>query len=66
MEKDGEQLPGVSVFTRGSDGKLRHFYTGGAIMGEGQYRGMDLLSPLWHYFDLLPIGRGDWNPKHAY
>ena len=40
--------------------------TGGAIMGESQYRGMDLLSPLWHYFDLLPIGRGDWNPKHAY
>lgn len=66
MEKDGEQLPGVSVFTRGSDGKVRHFYTGGAIMGENQYRGMDLLSPLWHYFDLLPIGRGDWNPKHAY
>jgi predicted dithiol-disulfide oxidoreductase (DUF899 family) len=66
MEKNGDQLPGVSVFRRERDGTIRHFYTGGAIMGEGQYRGMDLLSPVWHLYDLLPEGRGDWMPKHAY
>ncbi|MCH9045669.1 MAG: DUF899 family protein [SAR324 cluster bacterium] len=66
MEKGEEQLPGVSLFTRQGDGTIRHIYTTGAIQGEGQYRGMDLLSPVWHFFDLLPEGRGDWWPKHAY
>jgi len=66
MEKGGDQLPGVSVFHRDGDGTIRHFYTGGAIMGEGQYRGLDLMSPVWHLYDLLPGGRGDWMPKHRY
>jgi predicted dithiol-disulfide oxidoreductase (DUF899 family) len=66
MEKNGDQLPGVSVFHREPDGAIRHCYTGGAITGEGQYRGLDLLSPVWHLFDLLPEGRGDWMPKHRY
>jgi hypothetical protein len=30
-------------------------------------RGIDLLSPVWNLFDLLPGGRGDdWYPKHRY
>jgi predicted dithiol-disulfide oxidoreductase (DUF899 family) len=66
MEKDGDQLPGISVFHRDADGTVRHFYTAGAIMGEGQYRGLDLLSPVWHLYDLLPEGRGDFMPKHKY
>ena len=64
MERNGDQLPGISVFRRESGGSVRHFYTGGAIMGEGQYRGLDLLSPVWNLFDLLPEGRGDWMPVH--
>lgn len=66
FEEDGEPLPGVSVFTKDADGALRLFYSGGAIMDADQYRGMDLLSPIWHYFDLLPEGRGEWFPQHSY
>lgn len=63
---EGGQSPGVSVFTLAADGAPRHFYTGGAIMAEGQFRGMDLLSPVWNFFDLTPDGRGDWMPSLVY
>jgi len=62
---DGGQLPGVSVFAR-RDGAVRHFYTGSAIMADGHYRGMDLLSPVWNFLDLLPDGRPDWMPSLDY
>jgi predicted dithiol-disulfide oxidoreductase (DUF899 family) len=62
----GAQEPGVSVFARGSDGALRHFYSGGAIMDDGGYRGMDLLSPLWSFLDVTPQGRGDFMPRRSY
>ena len=65
-DADGNQMPGVSVFLKGKDGRVRHFYTASAIMGEDNYRGMDLLTPVWNLFDLLPEGRGDWFPKLAY
>lgn len=64
--EDGSQLPGVSIYTRGSDGSLSHFYSQCASLGEAEFRGMDLLSPLWHFFDLLPEGRGDFMPKKTY
>lgn len=63
---DENQFPGTSVFTRDADRTIRHFYTISAIMGEDSYRGMDLTSPVWNYFDLLPKGRGDFMPKLAY
>ena len=62
---DGAQLPGVSVFAR-RHGELRHFYTGSAMMADGHFRGMDLLSPVWHFLDLLPEGRPDWMPSLDY
>lgn len=65
-DADGNQLPGASVFLKGKDGKVRHFYTMSAIMGDDNYRGMDLLSPVWNLLDLLPEGRGDWFPALAY
>jgi len=61
----GGQLPGVSAFKL-EDGGPRHFYSGGAIMGNDHYRGMDLLTPVWNFFDLLPEGRGDWFPSLSY
>ena len=65
--EDGGQQPGVSVFTRGDDGRIRHFYTGGAMMGGGHFNGMDLLSPVWNILDLTPDGRGeDWFPAITY
>jgi len=63
---DGVQMPGVSVFTLGGDGRPRHFYSGGALQAEGQFRGMDLLSPVWNFLDLTPAGRGDWFPQRRY
>jgi predicted dithiol-disulfide oxidoreductase (DUF899 family) len=62
----GSQFPGVSVFTMAEGGALRHFYTVSAIMGDGHYRGMDQLTPVWNFFDLLPEGRGEWFPSLDY
>lgn len=65
-EADGSQWPGISVFERGPDGRVRHFYSGGARLSEEHFRGMDLLSPLWNFLDLTPAGRGDFMPKKSY
>ncbi|HEX9648854.1 MAG TPA: DUF899 family protein [Alphaproteobacteria bacterium] len=65
-DAEGHQMPGVSVFLKGKDGRVRHFYTMSAIMGDDNYRGMDLLSPVWNMLDLLPQGRGEWFPSVAY
>jgi predicted dithiol-disulfide oxidoreductase (DUF899 family) len=65
-DEAGGQMPGVSVLLRGADGTLRHSYSACAHLGQAGVRGMDLLNPLWHYFDLLPEGRGDFMPKKTY
>ena len=57
------QRPGASVFRREADGSIRHTYTVDASL-DGKFRGVDLLSPVWHLFDLLPSGRGDFMPAH--
>ncbi len=62
---DGSQIPGVSVFERGADGQVTHFYSQSAMMGD-MGRGMDLLSPVWNYMDLTPEGRADWFPGFDY
>ena len=59
MEVGEDQLGGVSVFRKDADETVGHFYTGGMLIGEGEKRGLDLLSPVWHFFALLPEGRGD-------
>jgi predicted dithiol-disulfide oxidoreductase (DUF899 family) len=60
------QRPGVSVFSRAAEGMIYHFYTTEASLGTGHHRGIDLFSPVWNLFDLLPEGRENWMPKHAY
>ena len=62
----GRQFPGVSVFGRAADGAPGHFYSASAIMGAGEFRGIDLLSPIWNLLDLTPTGRGEWLPSLAY
>jgi len=62
----GEQLAGVSVFTRAPDGTIRLSYAGSPYYGKDEYRGIDLLSPVWHLLDLLPTGRGDWMPSDGH
>ena len=65
-EGNGKQRPGVSVFSRAANGKIHHFYTTEATLGPGHHRGIDLFSPVWNLLDLLPEGRENWMPKHAY
>jgi predicted dithiol-disulfide oxidoreductase (DUF899 family) len=55
----GGQMPGVSVFSRGDAGEIVHHYSQSAMLADGEFRGVDLLNPVWHFLDLLPNGRGD-------
>jgi predicted dithiol-disulfide oxidoreductase (DUF899 family) len=64
--EDGAQHPGISVFERQGDGSVTHFYSQSAFLGEAGFRGMDLLSPIWHFLDLTPEGRGDFFPAKSY
>lgn len=64
-DDDGNQMPGVSIVEQTGDG-LRLSYTGCAMMGDGHYRGLDMLSPVWNILDLMPAGRGDWMPSMSY
>jgi predicted dithiol-disulfide oxidoreductase (DUF899 family) len=66
-DREGKQDSTISVFSRASDGTLRHFYSAHPWMdSENKERGIDLLSPIWHMLDLTPQGRGDWYTKLEY
>ena len=60
------QFPGVSVFVRRKSGDVRLSYSVSAFLADGEYRGLDLLCPVWHVLDLLPAGRGRWMPQLRY
>jgi len=60
-DRDGAQDSTVSVFTRDAKGVVRHFYSAHPRMAADiQERGIDLLTPMWHFLDLTPQGRGSW------
>lgn len=63
-DKNEEQLPAISVFTKDKKGTIRHFYQKFAPLSASHQRGIDQLSPVWNLFDLLPSGRGDWFPNY--
>ncbi len=66
-DREGNQDSTISVFTRDADGTLRHFYSAHPRMGPDiQERGIDLLTPIWHFLDLTPQGRGSWYASLAY
>ncbi|HXW54601.1 MAG TPA: DUF899 family protein [Candidatus Cybelea sp.] len=66
-DREGNQDSAVSVFTRDTNGTLRHFYTAHPRMAPDiQERGIDLLAPIWHFMDLTPQGRGNWYASLAY
>jgi predicted dithiol-disulfide oxidoreductase (DUF899 family) len=66
-DREGGQDSTVSVFTRDAKGTLRHFYTAHPRMAPDiQERGIDLLTPIWHFMDLTPQGRGSWYASLAY
>ena len=66
-DREGGQDSTVSVFTRDANGTLHHFYTAHPRMAPNiQERGIDLLTPIWHFMDLTPEGRGSWYASLAY
>jgi predicted dithiol-disulfide oxidoreductase (DUF899 family) len=57
----GHQDSTISVFTRDSDGTLRHFYSGHPWLADDiKERGIDELTPVWNVMDLTPQGRGSF------
>lgn len=63
-DENGDPVETVAVFVK--DGStVRNTYLSHAFMF-GEMRGIDLLTPVWHLFDLLPSGRTDWNPSNDY
>jgi predicted dithiol-disulfide oxidoreductase (DUF899 family) len=64
---DGAQIPACNVFTRTPEG-IFHFWAAELlyVQGAGHPRHVDLLWPVWSFFDLTPEGRGDWMPKLWY
>ena len=66
-DREGDQDSTVSVFTRDAKGTLRHFYSAHPRMAPDiPERGIDLLTPIWHFMDLTPQGRGSWYASLAY
>jgi predicted dithiol-disulfide oxidoreductase (DUF899 family) len=58
-DREGGQDSTISVFTRDSDGTLRHFYSGHPWLApDVKERGIDELTPIWNLMDLTPQGRG--------
>ena len=58
-DREGHQDSTISVFTKESDGSLRHFYSGHPRLAEEiKERGIDELNPIWNFLDLTPQGRG--------
>lgn len=58
-DADGNPDSTIVVFAKNGD-EIRHVYTAHPMLADRE-RGIDLLSPLWHLFDLTPSGRGDWS-----
>src|SRR5467141_296347 len=66
-DREGHQDSTISVFTRDSDGTLRHFYSGHPRLAEDiKERGIDELIPVWNMLDLTPEGRGSWYASLEY
>ncbi len=66
-DAQGNQDSTISVFTRDSDGTLRHFYSGHPWLADDvKERGIDELIPVWNMLDLTPQGRGTFYASLEY
>jgi len=54
----GGWLPGISVFQRRGKNIVR--------VSDARFSPRDDFCAVWHMFDLLPGGAGDWSPKKQY
>lgn len=64
-DADGDPVSTVAVFSKHGS-TLRHTYTMHPDQEGHTIRGIDLLQPVWHVFDLTPAGRGDINFRNDY
>jgi predicted dithiol-disulfide oxidoreductase (DUF899 family) len=65
--KQGDQDSAISVFTRDSNGTIRHSYTGHPWLATDiKERGIDELTPIWNVMDLTRQGRGTFYTKLEY
>jgi len=64
---DGQQLPACNVFVKRGEA-IHHFWAAELLYApvDGHPRHVDLLWPIWSFFDLTPEGRGNWMPQLAY
>jgi len=66
-DKAGNQDSAISVFSRDTDGAIRHFYTGHPWLARDmKERGIDELNPIWNLMDLTRQGRGTFYAKLEY
>jgi predicted dithiol-disulfide oxidoreductase (DUF899 family) len=66
-DKEGNQDSAISVFTRDTNGAIRHSYTGHPWLAEDmKERGIDELNPIWNIMDLTRQGRGTFYAKLEY
>lgn len=64
-DADGDPSSTVAVFSK-SGATLRNTYIMHPDENDDTIRGIDLLQPVWHVFDLTPAGRGDVNLCNDY
>lgn len=64
---DGAQVPMCNVFVKGN-GEIRHFWNSEMFFAPSAThpRHIDMLWPLWSFFDLTPGGRGEFMPELNY
>src|SRR5205814_3805075 len=66
-DREGNQDSTISVFSRDSNGTLRHFYSAHPWMAPDiKERGIDLLNPVWNFLYLTPKGRCQWYADLGY
>lgn len=56
--RDNGPMPGVSVFRRRGDQIVR--------VSDTSFSPGDDFCSVWHFFDLIPEGAGDWQPRYDY
>lgn len=66
-DEEGHQDSTLSVFTKDSDGDVRHFYTAHPWLDNNiKERGIDEYVPIWNILDLTPQGRGTFYASFDY
>jgi predicted dithiol-disulfide oxidoreductase (DUF899 family) len=64
QDGNADPIETVAVFVKDGSAVRNTYLNHAYMLDEG--RGIDLLTPVWHLFDLLPSGRDDWDPSNDY